>query len=508
MPMLSKLYSATTFGLEGVCITVEVDVYKKGFPSFSIVGLPNKAVDESKERVRTSIKNSSLEMPEARIVVNLAPADIPKEGSAFDLPIALGILASSEIIPQESLEGAIFVGELSLNGKVQSASGVLPIALLAREKGIKRLFVPLQNVEEASVVKEIEVYGVDSIAQLLLHCTNIHPLEKAKPIDLLSITRNTELEYDFAEVRGQQVAKRALEISAAGGHNVHLKGPPGTGKTLLARSFPSILPHMDEEEILEVSKIYSVTHQYKRGKFIVQRPFRAPHHTVSLIGMVGGGTKITPGEISLAHRGVLFLDEFPEFPRFILESLRQPLEDGFVTVTRVAGTVVFPARFMMLCASNPCPCGYLGHPTKQCICTASQVIHYKKKISGPMLDRIDLHIDVPAVKTERLIDSTSAEKSEDIRKRVEKARQRQRERFSGLSIKTNAEMTSAMIKKYCQIEIDAQTILKQAVDRFSLSARSYFKIIKTSQTLADLEGSDEIKKSHVLEALQFRLEGQ
>lgn len=502
--MLSKVLSATTVGLDGVLIRVEVDVAERGFPTFSIVGLPNKAIEESKERVRTAIKNSGFSMPDSKMVVNLAPADIPKEGSLFDLPIAVGILASSGAIDQTLFKTSLFVGELSLDGSIRSVPGVLPIALLAAVKRITNLFVPKQNAVEASLISNITVYPVAKLTDLILHLNNHSLIKKQAKISLGDIKKTTDYQFDFADIKGQEVAKRALEIAASGFHNVHLKGPPGAGKTLLARSFPSILPSMDEEEIIEVSKIYSIAGG-GNSSFIINRPFRSPHHTISRVGLVGGGSSLTPGEISFAHRGVLFLDEFPEFPRSVLEALRQPLEDGVVTISRAHGSVTFPARFLLLSASNPCPCGFLGHPKKACRCSLNQISRYKKRVSGPILDRIDIHIDVPPVDEAKLTGEFQAENSLAIRKRVQKARLRQLKRFKDHHIKTNGEMNPNHIKKLCHISPDALNLLKQAVSRLSLSARSYFKVIKIAQTIADLKEQDTIVPMFVSEALQYRV---
>ena len=500
--MLSRVISGTTIGLDGVIIEIEVDIAGRGFPTFTLVGLPNKAIDEAKDRVRTAIANAGFEMPDSRLTVNLAPADIPKQGSSFDLPIALGVLAAAEMIEKKNLKNSFFIGELSLEGTIRPVSGVLPLALLAREKKLTTIFVPVENSKEASAVEGISVIPVYNLQDLVLHLNEQSELKPIPPLDLDSIVEYSETQVDFESIRGQETAKRALEIAASGFHNIHLKGVPGAGKTLLSRAFPSIMPKLDREEILEVSKIYSVVGMLKNKGFITTRPFRSPHHTTSRIGLIGGGTHPTPGEISLAHRGVLFLDEFPEFPHTTLESLRQPIEDGQVSISRAAGSITFPCRFLLIAASNPCPCGYLGHPTKRCKCTPQAVLKYRKRISGPILDRIDIHVDVPPVKEERLTSLEKAEKSSLIRARVQKAREKQNKRF-GKSY-TNAEMSPSDIRTFCKLTDSANALLKTAIARLSLSARSYFKIIKISQTIADLEELDQIEGKHVAEALQYR----
>ncbi len=503
--MLTKIYSGTVIGLNGVLIDVEVDVAGRGFPTFTIVGLPNKSIDEAKDRVRTAVVNALYEMPDSRITVNLAPADIPKVGSGFDLPIAVGILAASGILSTDHLSDSLFVGELSLEGKVRAVPGILPIALMAREKKIKHVFVPIENAEEAAIIDTLIIYPVSNIADLILHLNNKGKIPAQPPTDLRTIESTPDSLSDFSEIRGQQQAKRALEIAASGFHNVHLKGAPGAGKTMLSRSFPSILPVLEKEEILEVSKIYSIAGLLQDRPYVAKRPFRAPHHTTSRIGLIGGGSHPTPGEISLAHRGVLFLDEFPEFPRLVLEALRQPMEDGVVTISRAAGSLTFPARFLLLAASNPCPCGYLGHPRKECQCSPGSILKYRKRLSGPLLDRIDMHINVPPVDEERLIRTEQAESSEAIQKRVTVARERQKKRFKGSYIHANSEMGPAEIKKFCHLTDESTNLLKQAISRLSLSARSYFKIIKLSQTIADLASDDTIQISYVAEALQYRV---
>ncbi len=506
--MLATISSGTLLGLTGRAIDVEVDVAYGGFPSFTIVGLPGKAVDESKDRVRTAIINSSLDMPESRITVNLAPADVPKSGSSFDLPIAVGILKASQQIPKTAGDGALFVGELSLEGHVKPVPGVISLASLAKEQAISALYVAQDNAHEASLVSGITVYPVSHLSQLALHLqghTEIIPYT-APPVES---PQQMLSDVDFAHVRGQYQAKRALEIAAAGFHNVHLKGVPGAGKTMLARAFTTILPPLDPQEQLDVIRLYSVAGQTLSGwSSHVTRPFRSPHHTTSRIGLIGGSSTPRPGEISLAHRGVLFLDEFPEFPRSVLEALRQPLEDGVVSVSRAAGSVDFPARFLLVAASNPCPCGYLGHPKKRCSCSSGHILRYKKRLSGPILDRIDLHVDVAPVNEVELLEKTVpvAEGSNDIRNRVMRARARQQHRFAKMSIHTNAEMSSQQVRELCQLEDAARTLLEQAIGRMQLSARATFKVIKVAQTIADLATADTITSAHIAESLQYRVQ--
>ena len=499
--MLAKVISAAVIGLDAYKVDVEVDIPSQGLPSFTIVGLPDKAVEESKERVRSAIKNSGADFPAKRITVNLAPADIPKEGPSYDLAIALGILiASGQISPE--IEKSLFIGELSLDGSLRSTNGVLPKAIFAKENHFENIFVPSDNAEEARYISGVNIYSLTNLGQLVKHLSGLQPLDPEK--ERLPLESAEDYGLDMKDVKGQENAKRALEIAAAGGHNVILKGPPGSGKTLLARTFPSILPRLNPEESIEISKIYSVVGLLK-NKLITARPFRSPHHSSSHVGLVGGGTHPKPGEISLAHRGVLFLDEFPEFARHTLEVLRQPLEDGFVTVSRAAGSSTFPAKFILLAAANPCPCGYLNHPRKDCVCTPSQVVKYKKRISGPILDRIDLHIDVPDVQTEKLALDYQSEPSSQIRSMVQKARERQWERFEGTPVSSNSEMSNKEVKEFAKLTKDSLDLVKGAIDKFSLSARSFFRILKVARTIADLEGIENIKTTHLAEALQYRL---
>lgn len=505
--MLSKVYSCAVVGLDCEIVEVEIDISNSPY-AFVIVGLPDKAVDEAKERVRLAIKNSNLEFPRTKVTVNLAPADIRKEGPAYDLPMAIGILASNETITFDPA-GSFFVGELSLDGKLRHTNSILPMAIFARESGIRKLFVPEVNAEEAAQVDGVEVYPVKSLAQLVLHLAREQVIEPYKRIIREELNNTAEYSIDFAFIKGQDHAKRALEIAAAGAHNVLLSGPPGSGKTLLARTLPSILPSMTQEEILEVSKIYSIAGMLPSDKPLVrERPFRSPHHSASAVALVGGGTYPRPGEISLAHRGVLFVDEFPEFSRHVVEHLRQPMEDGVVTVSRASGSVNFPARFMLVASQNPCPCGFLTEPQKECICSQGQIARYNKKISGPILDRIDLHVEVPRVEFEELTKEVVAESSREIRDRVNEARERQRARFREEKYDTNAEMSSNEIKKFCRINEKSLELLKSAVKNMHLSARSYHRMLKVGRTIADLARSDDILPDHIAESIQYRFREQ
>ncbi|MFZ5933001.1 MAG: YifB family Mg chelatase-like AAA ATPase [Patescibacteria group bacterium] len=509
--MLTKVLSATHFGLETVPVEVEVNVSQKGFPGFSIIGLPSKAVEEAKERVKTALINSGIDFPNLKIITNLAPADIPKEGSSYDLPIAIGILNSMQVasLPKEK---SFFYGELSLDGKLRHTKGVFLLALAAKKLGVANVFVPAESASEAAVVKGISVYPVDYLSTLIEFLNTDKGLSPLTGVKRKPLAASQIPEFDFSEIMGQESAKRALEIAAAGGHNVHMQGPPGAGKTMLARALPGILPPLSLEESLEVTKIYSVTGNIPPGESLIwTRPFRTSHHTVSRIGLIGGGSNPHPGEISLAHRGVLFLDEFPEFSRGTLEALRQPMEDGVVTVTRAAGSISFPSAFMLVAASNPCPCGYLGDTKRECKCSPRGVMRYQAKLSGPLMDRIDIHINVPAVEIEKLIGEAGVKKPESsgkIRGRIVKARKIQSQRFKGTKVFVNGNMKNSHIKKFVKIDNAALTLLKQAVNTYGLSARTYFRLIKVAQTIADLGGGGMISAAHVAEALQYRVRVQ
>ncbi len=500
--MLAKVLSCAVVGLEGAIVEVEIDL-SPGLPAFTIVGLPDTAVQEAKERVRAAIRNSGFIFPAKRITVNLAPADMKKEGPAYDLPIAVGILLCSGQVTAD-LSQTVFLGELSLDGSLRHTHGMLPMVALAVEKGLPNIFVPAIDAREASLVQEAIIIPARSLLELASHLNGDTHIDICQPDGVFESTAMVS-ETDFADVKGQEHVKRALEVAAAGGHNLLMSGPPGSGKTLLARSLPSILPKMSKSEALEVTKIYSISGMLPADTpLIMQRPYRSPHYTISNAGLVGGGKWPRPGEISLSHRGVLFLDELPEFGHNVLEVLRQPMEDKTVTIGRAQGSVTFPANFMLLAAMNPCPCGYFGDPVKECSCSPSIISRYQKRISGPLLDRIDIFVQVPRIEYEKLADNRKGEPSEAVRLRVEKARDVQQTRFASSKAHCNAEMAPAQVKQFCQIEAEAQHLLKAAMQQLALSARAFHRVLKLARTIADLAAEQTIATNHLAEALQYR----
>jgi len=502
--MYSRIKSCGLLGIDGYITEVETDI-NNGIPAFEIVGLGDTAIREARERVRSAIKNSGFEFPIRRITMNLAPANLKKEGSSFDLAIALGILASSGIIDNNKLQDILFIGELSLDGEVKPVKGVLPVAVCARQNSIRRLILPVANAREASVVRGVEIIPVASLKETVEILRDEALIKPFKYGDDFMKAASAAYDIDFADVRGQENVKRALEVAASGGHNCLMLGAPGCGKTMLARRLPTILPSMTFEEALEVTKIHSIAGLLPPGMpLVTSRPFRSPHHTISDTGLVGGGAIPKPGEISLAHYGVLFLDELPEFSKKSLEVLRQPLEDGQITISRVNASLTYPAKTTLICAANPCKCGKFLDSPEQCTCTPRQIQQYLGKLSGPLMDRMDIHIEVASVKYKEIESGTAGEPSSVIRERVEKARKIQLERYKGMGIYSNSQLQPAMLNKFCRLDERCREILRKAFDRFGMSARAYSRILKVSRTIADMDGSEDIKPVHLTEAIQYR----
>lgn len=501
--MFSKVKSFSLLGLDGLSIDVEVDI-NKGLPSYDIVGLPDVAVKESKERVRSAIKNSGFDFPVHKITVNLAPASVKKAGPIFDLPIAIALLVSSSQLISTKLKEFVIVGELGLDGKIKAINGVLPILISARELGFKKFIIPKENENEASFIEGVEVFALSNLSEVVSFLSDVIQFESVKS-QIWSGELSDKIVEDFSRVKGQRIAKRAIEIAVSGGHNILMVGPPGAGKTMIARCIPSIMPDLTFEEALEITKIHSIAGTLDLSKGVISsRPFRSPHHTASTVAVTGGGRDAKPGEVSLASEGVLFLDELPEYQRGTLETMRQPLEDGVITISRATGSFEYPANFMLVASMNPCPCGNYGSRDLECTCSPAVIQKYLKKISGPLLDRIDLKINVERVKFIELSDKSLEESSEEIKKRVDKARKIQQERFAGTKVHTNSKMTSKMINEYCKLDEESENLMRVAFEKYKISARGYTRILKVARTIADLDESQDIKINHITEALAYR----